>query len=86
MNYSLNDDLTREQFEELRQSGSINPAATYSDYLALKQERAASRREAIANGLRVCDAPELTEEDETIFAQMQASARERDAQPETLAA
>ncbi|MGH9839853.1 MAG: hypothetical protein ACREEM_13810 [Blastocatellia bacterium] len=72
MNYSLSDDLTREQFEELRLSGEVNPNATFEDYLLLRREREEIRREAEAAAR--CDgfelgAPELelTPEDEAIL-------------------
>jgi hypothetical protein len=86
MNYSLNDDLTPEQFEELRQSGSINSQATYADYLELRRERAERRREAEAAGWTGCEPPDLNEEDQAIFAHMRDAAQERNQQPETAAA
>ena len=46
MRYSLSDDLTPFQFEELRLSGEINPAATYDDYLQLRLEQKERRCEA----------------------------------------
>jgi hypothetical protein len=75
MSYSLNDDLTPEQFEALRQSGSINPAATYADYLELKREREERRRKAETEGWVGCEPPDLTEEDEAIFSQMRKMRR-----------
>ena len=65
--YSLNDDLTPQQFEELRLSGEINPAATYQDYLALRHEREERRAEAQRLGLTGDAPPELTPEDEEIL-------------------
>jgi len=72
MNYSLSDDLTREQFEELRLSGEINPNATFDDYLSLRREREEIRREAEETARRdgfELGAPELelTPEDEAIL-------------------
>jgi hypothetical protein len=72
MRYSLSDNLTPAQFEELRLSGDINPQATYEDYLALRQERAAIKREAEEAARRdgyELGAPELelTEEDEALL-------------------
>jgi hypothetical protein len=64
---SLNDDLTPEQFERLRASGSINLRATYADYLQLKRERNEAVREAAFLGLTGDEPPELTEEDEAIL-------------------
>ena len=81
MNYSLNDNLTPEQFEELRQSGTINTQATYADYLELKRERAERKLEAEANGWVGCEPPELTEKDKAIFTQMRDQAQELNQQP-----
>lgn len=72
MQYSLSDNLTPAQFEELRLSGDINPNATYEDYLELHQERAARKREAEETARRdgyELSAPELelTLEDEAIL-------------------
>jgi hypothetical protein len=86
VSYSLNDDLTLEQFEELKLSGLINPNATYADYLELKRERDERKREAEENGWIGCEPPDLTEEDEIIFVQMRDEARERELLPEALAA
>jgi len=65
--FSLNDDLTPEQFEQLKASGSINLRATYADYLQLKREREETLREAARLGLTGDEPPELTEEDEAIL-------------------
>ena len=65
--YSLNDDLTPQQFEELRLSGEINPAATYQDYLELRRERGERRAEAQRLGWTAEAPPELTPEDEEIL-------------------
>ena len=70
MPYSLNDDLTPLQFEELRSSGSINPAATFTDYLALRQERAERAADARRLGLTGDDPPELTDEVEMLLSQV----------------
>jgi hypothetical protein len=90
MNYSLSDNLTPAQFEELRASGEINPRATYEDYLALRRERAERRREAEEAARRdgyELGAPELelTPEDEAILERVwaelaaeKAAARERE--------
>ena len=72
MRYSLSDNLTPAQFEELRLSGDINPHATYKDYLELRQERAVIKREAEEAARRdgyELGAPELelTAEDEAIL-------------------
>lgn len=81
MNYTLNDELTSEQFEVLRKSGAINTQATYQDYLQLKRERAERQHEAKVNGLIGCDPPELTNEDIAIFAKMHNQAEELNQQP-----
>ena len=81
MNYTLNDDLTSEQFEVLRKSGAINSQATYQDYLELKRERTERQREAKANDLVGCDPPELTDEDIAIFTKMHNQAEELNQQP-----
>lgn len=86
MNYSLNDDLTLEQFEELKLSGFINPNASYADYIELKRERDERKREAEENGWIGCEPPGLTEEDELIFVQMRDEARESELLPEPVAA
>ena len=77
MPYSLNDELTPLQFEELRSSGSINPAATYADYQALRQERKERASEAQHLGLTGDDPPELTGEVEMLLSQVWDS-RQRD--------
>lgn len=59
MLYSLNDNLTLAQFEELRLSGAINSGATYQDYLDLKLERDARAAEARQLGLTGDDPPEM---------------------------
>jgi hypothetical protein len=82
MHRSLNDNLTPEQFEEMRQSGSINPDATWEDYLELLCERAAAAQEAAATGLTGDAPPELTAEDEAILLEVWAEAR---AERETVA-
>ena len=83
--YTLNMNLTPEQFEELRLSGGINPAATYQDYLELRQERAEMRRQAEEEAARLGyelkgpEPPDWTEEDERIMREIRAEmARERD--------
>jgi hypothetical protein len=78
MKYSLSDDLTPEQFEELRLSGEINPNATYEDYLLLRQEREEIRRKAEEAARRdgfELGAPELdlTPDDEAILDRVWAS-------------
>jgi hypothetical protein len=70
MTYSLNDDLTLTQFEELRSSGAINPAATYADYLELRQEREERAIEANRLGLTGDDPPELSEEVEMLLSEV----------------
>lgn len=82
--YSLNQNLTVEQFEELRYSGDINPAATYQDYLDLRQERAEMRRQAEAEAARLGyelkgpEPPDWTDEDQQIMENIWAEmARER---------
>lgn len=70
MQYSLNDDLTPMQFEELRSSGSINPVATYADYLALRQEREERALDAQRRGLTGDEPPELTAEVEMLLFQV----------------
>ena len=72
MRFSLSDDLTPFQFEELRLSGEINPAATYDDYLQLRLEQKERRREAEEAARRdgfELGAPELdlSPEDEAIL-------------------
>lgn len=73
--YSLSDNLTPAQFEELRQSGDINPNATYQDFLALAEERRERRRRAEEEAQRLeyeLHGPELdlTLEDEAILDQV----------------
>ena len=75
MNWSLNDQLTPEQFEELRRTGSINPAATWEDYLELQRERAEAACTAAAAGLTGDAPPELTAEDEALLLEVWAEAR-----------
>lgn len=65
--FSLNDDLTPIQFEQLRLSGEINPEATFADYLALRREREEMRLEAERLGWTSEAPPELTPEDEEIL-------------------
>lgn len=84
MRYSLSDDLTPDQFEELRLSGEVNPAATYDDYLQLRLEQKQRRREAEEAARRdgfELGAPELdlSPEDEAILDRVWArlAARER---------
>lgn len=89
LQYSLSDNLTPAQFEELQLSGDINPNATYQDYLELHQERVARKCEAEEaarrNGYEL-GAPELdlSPEDEEILDRVcericveKAAARER---------
>jgi hypothetical protein len=94
MNYSLSDDLTPEQFDELRLTGEINPNATFEDYLALRRERETIRREAEEAARRdgfELGAPELelTPEDEAIldraWAAVAASKRASEQEPELTA-
>lgn len=80
--YSLNDDLTLLQFEELRSSGSINPAATYVDYQALRQERVERATEAQRLGLTGDDPPELTDEVEMLLSQVWKSGQQNRAKAE----
>ena len=65
--YSLNDDLTPEQFNQLRLSGNINPEATYQDYLELRCEREERKQQAMRLGLTGDAPPELTAEDEAML-------------------
>ncbi len=93
MRYSLSDNLTPAQFEELRLSGDINPQATYEDYLELRQERTAIKRAAEEAARRdgyELGAPELdlSPEDEEILDRVwdqiraeKAAARERERLP-----
>lgn len=67
MNFTLRDDLTAEQFEQVKASGSINPMATYEDYLGLRREREENRQEAQRLGLTGDAPPELTEEEEEML-------------------
>lgn len=92
MQYSLSDNLTPAQFEILRLSGDINPNATYEDYLELRRERTAIKREAEEAARRdgyELGAPELelsAEDEETldrVWAEVAAekAARERERLP-----
>jgi hypothetical protein len=71
--YSLNDDLTPEQFEEFRLSGEINHRTTYTDFLALRLERRERKAEAQRLGLTGDDPPELSIEDEVVLDHVWAS-------------
>lgn len=90
--YGLNQDLTPEQFEELRSSGDINPDFTWQDYLEMKQECAERRRLAEAEAARLGyelegpEPPDLTEEDEAIFAELREQSRRQSQQPDEAAA
>lgn len=72
MKYSLSNNLTPAQFEELRLSEDINLSATNEDYLEFRRERAAIKHEAEGAARRdgyELGAPELdlSPEDEKIF-------------------
>ena len=76
MPYSLNDNLTLAQFDEVRSSGSINPAATYADYLALRREREERTLDAQLRGLTGDEPPELTSELEMLLWQARESTQQ----------
>ena len=87
MRYSLSDDLTPFQFEELRLSGEINPAATYDDYLQLRLEQKERRCEAEEAARRdgfELGAPELdlSPEDEAILDRVWARLAAKEASAE----
>ena len=73
----------RAEFAEYMRDGWFNPQATFADYLALLQERAEAKRRAQELGLKGCDGPELTAEDERIldrvWAQLAAQQRIKEA-------
>jgi len=77
----------REQFERWQAEGSVNPDATYEQYLEMRLEQAERAEEAQRLGLTGDEPPELTEEDEAILDQVWAEfAREKQAAREERAA